>query len=31
MELNCKVGGSVDVVAIGLNIGSNVLSNEQEY
>ena len=30
MELKCKVGGSVDVVAIELKFVSNVLSIEQE-
>ena len=31
LELKCKVGESVDVVAIELKFGSNVLSIEQEY
>ena len=30
LELTCKVGGSVDVVAIELRFGSNVFSIEQE-
>ena len=30
LELKCKVGDSVDVVAIELKFGSNVLSIEQE-